>query len=151
MNFFYERCRPPHPPARPIYPAGGATSLQRIRNDCTAQAAAQAVPNTRAGKCQGRPCTGTHPRTLDTLHRSALDTRQDTRGRPYKRRALDCLRNVSGKVYNFGRFILSIFIWIIFPKSIDNPYIYGYNIISPDKYGLQPQYTKTGGQNHDEQ
>jgi hypothetical protein len=55
---------------------------------------------------------------------------------------------VSGKVYNFGRFILSIFIWINFAKSIDNPYIYGYNIISPDKYGLQPQYRyKTGGQN----
>lgn len=53
--------------------------------------------------------------------------------------------NVSGKVYNFGRSILSIFIWICFAKSIDNPYIYGYNIISPDKYGLQPQYTKTGG------
>jgi hypothetical protein len=59
--------------------------------------------------------------------------------------------NVSGKVYNFGHSILSIFIWIYFAKSIDNPYIYGYNIISPDKYGLQPQYTKTGGQNHDEQ
>lgn len=54
--------------------------------------------------------------------------------------------NVSGKVYNFGRLFLSIFIWIYFAKSIDNPYIYGYNIISPDKYGLQPQYTKTGGQ-----
>nr|DAE76415.1 MAG TPA: hypothetical protein [Caudoviricetes sp.] len=44
---------------------------------------------------------------------------------------------VSGKVYNFGRLFLSIFIWIYFVKSIDNPYIYGYNIISPDKYGLQ--------------
>lgn len=54
--------------------------------------------------------------------------------------------NVSGKVYNFGRSILSIFIWIYFAKSVDNPYIYGYNIISPDKYGLQPQCTKTGGQ-----
>nr|DAQ27781.1 MAG TPA: hypothetical protein [Caudoviricetes sp.] len=49
-------------------------------------------------------------------------------------------------MYNFGRFILSIFIWINFAKSIDNPYIYGYNIISPDKYGLQPRNTKTGGQ-----
>ena len=53
--------------------------------------------------------------------------------------------SVSGKVYNFGLSILSIFIWICFVKSIDNPYIYGYNIISPDKCGLQPQYTKTGG------
>nr|DAT70996.1 MAG TPA: hypothetical protein [Caudoviricetes sp.] len=53
---------------------------------------------------------------------------------------------MSGKVYNFGRSFLSIFIWIYFAESIDNPYIYGYNIISPDKYGLQPQYTKTGGQ-----
>ena len=53
--------------------------------------------------------------------------------------------SVPGKVYNFGRLFLSIFIWIYFAKSIDNPYIYGYNIISPDKCGLQPQYTKTGG------
>ena len=46
--------------------------------------------------------------------------------------------NVSGKVYNFGCLFLSIFIWIYFAESIDNPYIYGYNIISPYKYGLQP-------------
>lgn len=33
------------------------------------------------GKYQGRPHTGTHARTLDTLHRSALDTRQAAPGR----------------------------------------------------------------------
>lgn len=84
----------------------------------------------------------THARTLDTLRLSAPDTRQTI----VSAAGLDCPRSASGKVYNFGRFILSIFIWIYFAKSIDNPYIYGYNIISPDKYGLQPQYTKTGGQ-----
>lgn len=120
---------------------------QRTRKDCISQAAGQAVPKYQGGQVPGQ----TTARTLGTLHRSALNTRQDTRCRSYKRRALDCLCNLSGKVYNFGRFILSIFIWIYFAESIDNPYIYGYNIISPDKYGLQPQYTKTGGQNHDEQ
>lgn len=84
---------------------------------------------TRAGKCQGR------------LHKARRTRRADQDGGG---RWTAC--NVSGKVYNFGRLFLSIFIWIYFAKSIDNPYIYGYNIISPDKYGLQPQYTKTGGQ-----
>ena len=89
--------------------------------------------------------TDTHARTLDTLHRSALDTRQAAPGRSGRRQGWRAC-SVSGKVYNFGRLFLSIFIWIYFAESIDNPYIYGYNIISPDKYGLQPQYTKTGGQ-----
>nr|DAH62914.1 MAG TPA: hypothetical protein [Caudoviricetes sp.] len=31
----------------------------------------------------------THARTLGTLHRSALDTRQPARGRSYRRRALE--------------------------------------------------------------
>lgn len=79
----------------------------------------------------------THARTLDTLHRSALDTRQTAPGRSYRRRCWS-VGSASGKVYNFGRLFLSIFIWIYFAESIDNPYIYGYNIISPDKYGLQP-------------
>lgn len=79
-------------------------------------------------------CTGLHP-ILDRPRRA-------------DRTGGGCWRagSVSGKVYNFGRLFLSIFIWIYFAESIDNPYIYGYNIISPDKYGLQPQYTKTGGQ-----
>lgn len=41
---------------------------------------------TRAGKYQGRPPT----QKLDTLHRSAFDTRQTTRGRSYRRQALEC-------------------------------------------------------------
>lgn len=110
---------------------------------------------------QGRPCqmqgrprhAPTHTRP-DAGHAAPVCTRYQTghAGTIGAAAALDCLRNVSGKVYNFGRFILSIFIWINFAKSIDNPYIYGYNIISPDKYGLQPQYRyKTGGQNHEKQ
>lgn len=87
---------------------------------------------------QGRPCkarcTGLHS-IPDRPHRADRDDGGRWRA-----------GSVSGKVYNFGRLFLSIFIWIYFAESIDNPYIYGYNIISPDKYGLQPQYTKTGGQ-----
>ena len=103
----------------------------------------------RAGraKCKADHATHWHTRP-DAGHAAPVCTRYQTghAGTIGAAAALDCLRNVSGKVYNFGRFILSIFIWIYFTKSIDNPYIYGYNIISPDKYGLQPRNTKTGGQ-----
>lgn len=104
---------------------------QRTRNDCARQAAAQAVPDARQTTHKAR-----HTRP-DAGHAAQGD--RDGGG---------CwtVFNVSGKVYNFGCLFLSIFIWIYFAESIDNPYIYGYNIISPDKYGLQPQYTKTGGQ-----
>lgn len=126
---------PTPPPAPPVYPAGGDPS--------------PIAP--------GRPThhrqQGRHTRP-DAGHAAPVCTQYQTGRagtiRAAARRWTAC--NVSGKVYNFGRFILSIFIWINFAKSIDNPYIYGYNIISPDKYGLQPQYRyKTGGQNHDEQ
>ena len=46
---------------------------------------------TRAGHAR----QGTHALTLDTLHLSVLDTRQAAPGRSGRRRALDCLRNVS--------------------------------------------------------
>lgn len=75
-----ERASPAPPPALPIYPSGGDPSPQRTRTDCTAQAAAQAVPDSRQ-TAHNRPHTGIHARTLDTLHRSALDTRQTTPGR----------------------------------------------------------------------
>lgn len=55
-------------------------TVQRTRTDCTEQTAEQ----------------GTHARTLDTLHRSALDTRQAAPGRSYRRRVLEggqCVRN----------------------------------------------------------
>lgn len=125
-----ERASPAPPPALPVCPSGGDPSPQRTRTDCTRQAAAQAVPDAR----QTMP---RHAQTLDTLHRSALDARQAVPGRSGRRRGWRSC-SVSGKVYNFGLLFLSIFIWIYFAESIDNPYIYGYNIISPDKYGLQP-------------
>lgn len=55
---------------------------QRTRTSYTSQAAAQTVQD--AG--QTTPRTDTHARTLDTLHRSALDTRQAARGRSVRRR-----------------------------------------------------------------
>lgn len=114
-----------------------ATALQRTRTAYTSQAAAQAVPDARQTTHKARH---TSP---DAGHGVPVCTRYRT-----DRTCCGCWRagSVSGKVYNFGRLFLSIFIWIYFAESIDNPYIYGYNIISPDKYGLQPQYTKTGGQ-----
>lgn len=38
------KCSPTPPPALPVYPAGGDPIPQRTRNDCTRQAAGQAVP-----------------------------------------------------------------------------------------------------------
>lgn len=58
----------PPPPARPIYPRGGDPSPQRTRTDCTAQAAAQTVPDARQ-TARSKPRTDTHAQTLDTLRR----------------------------------------------------------------------------------
>lgn len=133
MNFFYARHSPTPPLALPVYPAGAPlptpAHLDRLHS-----------AGNRAGRarCKADHARhGTHARTLGTLHRPALNTRPPTRAdRNGAGRWIAW--SVSGKVYNFGRLFLSIFIWIYFAKSIDNPYIYGYNIISPDKYGLQP-------------
>mgnify|MGYP000786859317 CR=1 FL=1 len=67
----------PHPGLRPYSPRGP----QRARTDCTSQAAEQTTPkpgraNTRADHARH----DTHAQTLDTLHRSALDTRQAAAG-----------------------------------------------------------------------
>ena len=125
LNFFYARCRPPDPRLSPYTP--------EVETPAPSAPGQTAQHRQQHRACQTRH-TGTHARTLDTLHRSALDIRQTI----VSAAGLDCLRSVSGKVYNFGRLFLSIFIWIYFDESIDNPHIYGYNIISPDKYGLQP-------------
>ena len=106
---------------------------QRTRTDCARQTAGQAVPEPgqtmqETAHTPGRwtRCTGLH--SIPDRPRG-VDRNGCGRWRAW---------SVSGKVYNFGRLFLSIFIWIYFAESIDNPHIYGYNIISPDKYGLQP-------------
>lgn len=76
---------------------------QRTRTDCTAQAATQAVPDARQ-TAHNRPCTDTHARTLDTLHRSAPDTRQAAPGRSGRRRGLEGLQCVRQSV-QFRTFI----------------------------------------------
>lgn len=65
-------------------PRRWSPSLQRTRTACTSQAVAQAVPDARQ-TAHSRTRTDTHAQTLDTLHRSALDTRQATPGRSYRR------------------------------------------------------------------
>ena len=120
FEFFLCEMSTTAPPARPLYPSGGDPSPQRTRTDYTAQAAAQAVPDAR----QTMTRTGTHARMLDTLHRSALDTRQAAPGRSGRRRGLGCLCSVSGKVYNFGRYIYTHLYLYFLSKSIDCSDIY---------------------------
>lgn len=74
FEFFLREASTAPPPARPIYPRGGDPSPQRTRNGYTAQAAGQTMQSKA------------HPRTLDTLHRSALDTRQAAPGKSGRRR-----------------------------------------------------------------
>lgn len=75
--FRNERASPAPPPAFSPYPSGGDPNPQCARTDCTAQAAAQAVPDARQ-TMQGKvhtprpwaPCTGLHsipdrPRLVD--------------------------------------------------------------------------------------
>lgn len=125
------------PVETPAHSAPGTTAHDREqRRPCQMQGRPRRTPAHTPGRWAR--CTGLHsipdrPRRVDR-----------TGGGRWR------AGSVSGKVYNFGRLFLSIFIWIYFAESIDNPYLYGYNIISPDKYGLQPQYTKTGGQNHED-
>lgn len=106
---------------------------QRTQTDYTRQAAA------RPCQMQGRPPTAGRAPTHTPERCTGLHSIPD-RPRRVDQDGGRCwtVCNVFGKVYNFGRLFLSIFIWTYFAESIDNPYIYGYNIISPDKYGLQP-------------
>ena len=133
FEFFLRKVSTTPPPARPIYPRGGDPS--------------PSAPGTTAhDRQQGRPCqmqgrprhapTHTPKRWTRCTGLHSIPDRPRGNDR-YGGMAMGA-RSVSGKVYNFGHLFLSIFIWIYFVESIDNPHIYGYNIISPDKYGLQP-------------
>lgn len=84
-----------------IYPAGGDPSPQHTRTDCTAQATVQAVPDARQ-TAHSRTHTDTHARPLNTLHRSALDTRQAAPGKSGRRRALGACA-VCPKLSRYGR------------------------------------------------
>lgn len=68
FEFFLREVLTTPPPARPIYPRGGDPSPQRTRTDCTAQAAAQTVPDA-SQTAHSKPRTDTHAQTLDTLRR----------------------------------------------------------------------------------
>ena len=68
---FYRGHHLPHPRLSPYTPPVETPAPQRTRTACTSQAALQAVQE--PGRCA-------HAWTLDTLHRSALDTRQTAPG-----------------------------------------------------------------------
>ena len=126
FEFFLREVSTTPPPVLPIYPRGGDTSPSapgRPTHHRQQRRPTQGMTHTpgRWTRCTGLRSIPDRPRRGD----------RDGGG---------CwtVCNVFGKVYNFGRLFLSIFIWTYFAESIDNPYIYGYNIIGPDKYGLQP-------------
>ena len=98
FEFFLRRISTHPTPGASCIPRRWRPQPQRTRTDCTSQAAAQAVPEPGRATRADHARQGTHARTLDTLHLSALDTRQAARGRSYRRRALGCLRNVSETV-----------------------------------------------------
>ena len=111
FEFFLREVSTTPPPALPVCPSGGYPSPQRTRTDYTAQAAAQAVPEPGRGKYQGRPCPqqaahGTHARTLDTLRRSALDTRQAAPGLYGVRRVSDRARQNGQKIKTYKYVIM---------------------------------------------
>lgn len=123
-------------------PTPGAPCIPRRRPPASSSTHGTPAHHRQQGRpcqMQGRPCKARHAHP-DTEHVTPVCTRYQAghAGQivPAAGRWTAC--NASGKVYIFGRLFLSIFIWIYFVEIIDNPYIYGYNIISPDKYGLQP-------------
>lgn len=96
----------PHPRRSLYTPPVHPCPLQRTRNDGTRQAAGQTVLDAKQGA---------HTRTL---HRSALDTRPPRRA---DRTSGVCWRawSVSGKVYNFGRYIYTHLYLYFLCKALD--------------------------------
>ena len=96
LNFFNGDYRPTPPPALPAYPAGGDPSPQRTRTACTAQAAAQTVPE--PGRASTRANNARHDTRPDAGRAAPVCTRCQT-GRAGGDRtgcgALDCPRSVS--------------------------------------------------------
>ena len=89
---FYRGHHLPNPRLSPYTPPV-THSPQRTRADCGTQAAGQTVPDARQ-TVHNKPRTDTHAQTLDTLHRSAPDTRQAAPGRSYRRQALEGVERV---------------------------------------------------------
>lgn len=92
---------------------------------------------------QHRPHTGTHARTLDTLHRSALNTRQAAWGRSGRCRGLEGLRGASETVQIWTHSNMNDFQHKNVCKTIDTNTRMCYYI-----YNTRTCYTttKTGGQ-----
>lgn len=70
LNFFYARCRPPHPRLAPYTPEVEASAPQRTRNGCTSQTARQTTQGTTHTPKRWTRCTGLHsipdrPRRVD--------------------------------------------------------------------------------------
>ena len=108
FDFFLRRLSTHPTPGSPHIPQRWRPKPQRTRTDCTAQAAGQAVPKPGRERYQGKPYTGTHARTLDTLHRSALDTRDHSRRADRTGGGRWRADSVSGKLHFFGCKIFSM-------------------------------------------
>ena len=144
FEFFLREVSTTPPPGSPHIPQRWRHQPQRARTAYTSQAAAQ----THARH-------DTHARTLDTLHRSALDTRQTAPGRSYRRQgrpcrddrtrcgALDCLRNVSDRARPNGQNYCKQKYLFFMCKPLDKRNKIVYNIDSKQTY---LHHHKTGGQ-----
>nr|DAG23299.1 MAG TPA: hypothetical protein [Caudoviricetes sp.] len=72
-----------------IFFGGRATHPPRTLLPTMPRRCTPATPSAPGRTAHDRQRTDTHARTLDTLHRSAPDTRQAARGRPGWRRGLE--------------------------------------------------------------
>lgn len=94
FEFFLRKVSTTPPPAHPIYPRGGEPSTPAHPDGLHSTGSI-----TDRARCKAdHTRQGTHARTLDTLHRSALDTRYRTRRSDRARAGLEGLRSVSETV-----------------------------------------------------
>ena len=144
LIFFNGDYRPTPPPALPVYPAGGDPSPPAHPDRLHITGSSTGRASTRAGQVPGQTMTrtGTHAQTLNTLHRSALDTRQDAPGRSYRRRRWRAW-SVSDRARPNGQTKCKQKYLFFMCKPLDKRNKIVYNIDSKQTY---LHHHKTGGQ-----
>lgn len=131
-------CMPRRCTPAPSSAPGMTTQHRQQRRPCQNQGGA----STRADHAHSRPRTSTHSRTLDTLHRSALDIRQAAPGRSHRRRAGSVSDRARPNGQNYCKQKYSFFMC----KPLDKRNKIVYNIDSKQTY---LHHHKTGGQSHE--
>lgn len=119
LNFFYARCRPPHPRLAPYTPEVETPAPQRTRNGCTRQAAEQTMHrHTRPDAGHAAPACALY----QTAHARQIVTVRDAGGRAVCPKlcrfgqhnfAILCQKNKSEKSYIFAQKVLTYKIYLI--------------------------------------